>query len=102
MLSTIVAVAITCLIARKFVGIKLVPKPCSIANTVANTASVTRGFVDQVRLQLMSRASREREIIRRRAQMMYDNAVADIFQNATDEEKQTLLDLFAKYGQPQS
>ena len=102
MLTTLLTLAIAYVAARNLLEVKVRLNPHGIANTVAGAKSLTHGLVDQVRLQLLSKARREQEHVRRRAQLMLDNTVGTIFENATDEEKETLLSLFTKYGQPQS
>ena len=62
-----------------------------------NAKTKAVGFVDQARQHLQSKAQREEELAESRAQMVYDRTVGSIFENATPEEKQALLDLFAKY-----
>ena len=74
-------------------------KPEKIVDAVIKARSATVGFVDKVRLHAASKARRDQDIIMRQAQMMYELKVGEIFANASDGEKQTILDLFAKYGQ---
>jgi hypothetical protein len=102
MFTTLLILAIGYAAVRNLLEVKVRLKPQGIANTVAEAKSLTHGLIDEVRLHLMSKARRDEELIKRRAQMMYDAAVGGIFAHATPEEQQTLLDLFAKYGQPQS
>lgn len=74
--------------------------PHRIADTMTKAKTATLDIVDDIRHHLMSKAEREQARLRRNAQMMYDATVGEIFAHATDEEKQTILDLFAKYSQP--
>lgn len=101
-MGTILALIVACVAARELLQVKVTFRPCNVADKVTKAKNTALGIVDELRLHLLSKAEREKTRTMRKAQMMYDNTVADIFENATDEEKQALLDLFAKYGQPQS
>jgi len=102
MVGTILTLIVAYVAAREFLQVRVAFRPCSVADKVTKAKSATQGIVEEIRLHLMSRSEREQARARRKAQMMYDATVAEIFANATDEEKQALLDLFAKYAQPQS
>lgn len=102
MLTTLVVLAIGYAAVRNVFEVKVRLKPHAIADTVAEAKSLTQGLRDDIRLHLMSKARRDQELIKRQAQLMYDSTVGEIFATATPEEQQTLLDLFANYGQLQS
>lgn len=102
MVGTILTLIVAYVAAREFLQVRVTLRPYNVADKVTKARNATVGIIDEIKLHLMSKAEREQSRNRRTAQVLYDNTVAEIFVNATDEEKQTLLDLFAKYSQPQS
>lgn len=100
-MGTILTLIVAFVAARECLQVKVTLRPCNIANKMANVKRTTVGIIDEIRFHLISRSEREQARARRKAQLMYDATVGQIFANATDEEKQTLLDLFQKYSVPE-
>ncbi len=101
-MGTILTLIVAYVAAREFLQVKVTFRPGNVADRMATAKTTALGLIDEVRLHLASKAERERARIRRKARLMYDETVSEIFANATAEEKRTILDLFEKYAQPQS
>lgn len=84
--------------ARPFVGLKVCLKPHAMARAIHGARSAAQKAVDEVRRQMVTENEWRESVAQRRAQAVYDATVADVFANATEEEKKQLLALFARYA----
>lgn len=83
--------------SRNFIELRVNLKPHSIARTIEKAKKTVNSATEQVKKQMVSEAEWRESKAREKAKAAYDATVANIFEAATEEEKETLLNLFKKY-----
>jgi hypothetical protein len=73
-------------------------RPGNVADVIAKAKDTKTRFVEDVHSCVANNAERESAKAKARAQMLYDNTLATIFEQGTEEERQHLLALFRKYA----
>lgn len=96
-LETIIGGGILYYAAKNFVNIDVRLKPHTIAQAVEKAKQSVTSATEQVKKQMVSESEWQETKARQKAQAVYDSTVAEIFNEASDEEKETLLALFRKY-----
>ena len=97
LLEVFIGGALAYLAAKNMIQVRVQVKPYSIAETIDRVRKCAIILAEEVRVHLMNKAARQKAQAQQRAQALYDATVGDIFQNATEEEKEMLLGLFRKY-----
>ena len=100
LLEVLIGAALAFLAATNVIQVKVRLQPRSLAEGIIRVSRLRGCLVllaAEVRAILMSRAAREEALAQERARKLYDATVGEIFQTATDQEKETILGLFRKY-----
>ena len=84
--------------AKNYLNIDIRLKPHAVARSIEKAKQTVSNATEQVKQQLVSEYKWQEKKATQKAQALYDHTVSEIFESATQEEKDTLMEMFKKYA----